>query len=74
MSESTGALIAAKTPAFAAMVTDDQGRTLYRIAKDTKAGDTLGQGVGGTWFVSSPQGKKAASGAGTSTGGDTSGY
>lgn len=131
----TGALIAAKTPSFAAMVTDDQGRTLYRFdkdtahpsasncsgdcavkwppalakdsvtvtgidkslvstvtradgskqltlggwplyrfAKDTKAGDTLGQGVGGTWFVSSPQGKKAASSAGTSTGGDTSGY
>ncbi|WP_349307831.1 MULTISPECIES: hypothetical protein [unclassified Streptomyces] len=35
------------------------GWPLYRFAKDTKPGDTKGQGVGGTWFVSSPQGRKA---------------
>lgn len=36
------------------------GWPLYRFAKDTKAGDTLGQGVGGTWFAATPEGKKAA--------------
>lgn len=30
---------------------------LYYFAKDTKAGDTNGQGVGGVWFVVSPDGK-----------------
>jgi predicted lipoprotein with Yx(FWY)xxD motif len=39
------------------------GWPLYRFAKDTKAGDTKGQGVGGTWFVSAPNGKKAAAAA-----------
>jgi len=32
----------------------------YRYAKDTKAGDTNGQGVGGTWYASAPDGKKAS--------------
>lgn len=36
------------------------GWPLYRFAKDTKAGDTLGQGVGGTWFAATPEGGKAA--------------
>ncbi|MET7697441.1 SCO0930 family lipoprotein [Streptomyces sp. NPDC005485] len=36
------------------------GWPMYRYAKDTKAGDTNGQGVGGTWFASAPDGKKAA--------------
>jgi predicted lipoprotein with Yx(FWY)xxD motif len=36
------------------------GWPLYRLAKDAKAGDTLGQGVGGTWFAATPEGKKAA--------------
>ncbi|GAA2101959.1 hypothetical protein [Actinomadura alba] len=36
------------------------GWPLYRFAKDTEPGDTKGQGVNGTWFVSSPTGKKAA--------------
>ncbi|WP_369231046.1 SCO0930 family lipoprotein [Streptomyces sp. R21] len=36
------------------------GWPMYRYAKDTKAGDTNGQGVGGTWFASAPNGKKAA--------------
>jgi predicted lipoprotein with Yx(FWY)xxD motif len=35
------------------------GYPLYRNAKDTRAGDINGQGVGGTWFASTPQGKKA---------------
>lgn len=30
---------------------------LYYFAKDTKAGDTNGQGVGSVWFVVSPDGK-----------------
>ncbi|MEW2167364.1 SCO0930 family lipoprotein [Streptomyces sp. NPDC007084] len=36
------------------------GWPMYRYAKDTKAGDTNGQGVGGTWYASAPNGKKAA--------------
>lgn len=36
------------------------GWPVYRYAKDTKAGDTNGQGVGGTWFAAAPDGKKAA--------------
>ncbi|MCX4820858.1 SCO0930 family lipoprotein [Streptomyces sp. NBC_01142] len=38
------------------------GWPMYRYAKDTKAGDAKGQGVGGTWFASAPDGKKAAPG------------
>ncbi|MGW6708228.1 SCO0930 family lipoprotein [Streptomyces sp. NPDC054956] len=36
------------------------GWPVYRFSKDTKAGDTNGQGVGGTWFAAAPDGKKAA--------------
>ncbi|CAM5390870.1 lipoprotein [Streptomyces spiroverticillatus] len=36
------------------------GWPMYRFAQDTKAGDVKGQGVGGTWFASAPDGKKAA--------------
>ncbi|MEU9004962.1 SCO0930 family lipoprotein [Streptomyces sp. NPDC048551] len=36
------------------------GWPAYRFAKDTKAGDLNGQGVGGTWFALAPDGKKAA--------------
>lgn len=45
------------------------GWPMYRYAKDTAAGDTKGQGVGGTWFASAPDGKKAeaAEPAGLST-------
>ncbi|MFD7625669.1 SCO0930 family lipoprotein [Streptomyces sp. NPDC059851] len=39
------------------------GWPVYRYAKDTKAGDLNGQGVGGTWFALAPDGKKAAKGA-----------
>lgn len=35
------------------------GWPVYRYAKDTKAGDTKGQGVGGTWNAIAPDGKKA---------------
>lgn len=39
------------------------GWPMYRYAKDTNPGDANGQGVGGTWFASAPDGKKAALGA-----------
>ncbi|MFE5812263.1 SCO0930 family lipoprotein [Streptomyces sp. NPDC056479] len=35
------------------------GWPAYRYAKDTKAGDVNGQGVGGTWYALAPTGKKA---------------
>ncbi|WP_407552832.1 SCO0930 family lipoprotein [Streptomyces sp. Pv4-95] len=35
------------------------GWPAYRYAKDTKAGDTKGQGVGGTWNALAADGKKA---------------
>ncbi|MFG3497589.1 SCO0930 family lipoprotein [Streptomyces sp. NPDC047928] len=38
------------------------GWPMYRYAKDTKAGDINGQGVGGTWYAAAPDGKKAAPG------------
>ncbi|MFJ8076546.1 SCO0930 family lipoprotein [Streptomyces sp. NPDC096176] len=50
------------------------GWPMYRYAKDTKAGDVKGQGVGGTWYAAAPDGKKAAPGAageaGEEAGGD----
>ena len=33
------------------------GLPLYYYAKDTKAGDTTGQGVAGVWYVAAPDGK-----------------
>ncbi|WP_228980819.1 SCO0930 family lipoprotein [Streptomyces sp. DH12] len=39
------------------------GWPMYRYAKDTKAGDTNGHGVGGTWYAAAPDGRKAAAGA-----------
>ncbi|KIX70055.1 lipoprotein, partial [Streptomyces sp. MBRL 10] len=38
------------------------GWPVYRYAKDAKAGDTLGEGVGGTWHALGPAGKPAAAG------------
>jgi len=35
------------------------GWPVYRFAKDTRPGDTKGQGVGGTWFGVTPDGQKA---------------
>jgi predicted lipoprotein with Yx(FWY)xxD motif len=43
------------------------GWPMYRFAKDTKPGDANGQGVGGTWFASAPDGKKAAASADSGT-------
>ncbi|WTU17283.1 SCO0930 family lipoprotein [Streptomyces sp. NBC_00073] len=42
------------------------GWPVYRYSKDTKAGETNGQGVGGTWFALAPDGKKAAKAAAAS--------
>ncbi|MFJ6572446.1 SCO0930 family lipoprotein [Streptomyces sp. NPDC091292] len=39
------------------------GWPMYRYAKDTKPGDANGQGVGGTWFASAPDGSKAKAAA-----------
>jgi predicted lipoprotein with Yx(FWY)xxD motif len=44
------------------------GWPLYKYAKDTNAGDFNGQAQGGTWFASTPEGKKAA---GAAVGGTT---
>jgi predicted lipoprotein with Yx(FWY)xxD motif len=40
------------------------GWPVYRFSKDQRAGDTNGQGVGGTWFGVRPDGKKAQGQAG----------
>ncbi|MGQ0838879.1 hypothetical protein [Actinokineospora sp.] len=39
------------------------GWPLYRFAKDKAPGDAKGQGVGGTWFAATPEGKKAVAAA-----------
>lgn len=39
------------------------GWPVYRYAKDTKAGDTLGEGVGGTWHALGPDGKPSTAAA-----------
>lgn len=39
------------------------GWPMYRYAKDTKPGEVNGHGVGGTWFASAPDGKKASAAA-----------
>ncbi|MEU3911537.1 SCO0930 family lipoprotein [Streptomyces sp. NPDC029721] len=44
------------------------GWPVYRYAKDTKAGDALGEGVGGTWHALGPDGKPAAAGKATGSG------
>ncbi|CCH35347.1 hypothetical protein ABZ816_12130 [Actinosynnema sp. NPDC047251] len=36
-----------------------KGWPVYLFSKDTKPGDTLGQGVGGTWFGVTPDGQRA---------------
>ncbi|MFD3541845.1 SCO0930 family lipoprotein [Streptomyces sp. NPDC058662] len=45
------------------------GWPAYRFAKDTRAGDVNGQGVGGVWFAFAPDGKKAAKPAAGASGG-----
>ncbi|MGW6732736.1 hypothetical protein [Streptomyces sp. NPDC055013] len=49
------------------------GWPVYRFSKDLKPGDTNGQGVGGTWFGVTPDGKKAGAGAGDGAGGQEGG-
>ncbi|OPC85294.1 hypothetical protein B4N89_25455 [Embleya scabrispora] len=39
------------------------GWPVYRFAPDTRPGDTKGQGVKGTWFAVTPDGKKAGAAA-----------
>ncbi|KAB1150038.1 hypothetical protein F7R91_04275 [Streptomyces luteolifulvus] len=47
------------------------GWPVYLFNKDTKSGDTNGQGVGGTWFGVKPDGEKAGDGqAGADSGSD----
>ncbi|WP_338060287.1 hypothetical protein [Streptomyces atratus] len=41
---------------------------MYHYAKDTAAGGANGQGVGGTWFASPPDGSRAAVNAGSPAG------
>lgn len=48
------------------------GRPLYTYAGDASAGDTTGQGVGGSWWAVSPDGMRI--GAAATTGGGGSGY
>lgn len=45
------------------------GWPVYRFSKDLKPGDTNGQGVGGTWFGVTPDGKKAGAPEGGQGGG-----
>ncbi|MFE0106217.1 hypothetical protein [Streptomyces sp. NPDC059009] len=49
------------------------GWPVYRFSKDLKPGDTNGQGVGGTWFGVTPDGKKAGQQGGGTTGGGQQG-
>ncbi|MFG1639300.1 SCO0930 family lipoprotein [Amycolatopsis sp. NPDC049252] len=44
------------------------GWALYRYAKDTKAGDATGQGVGGAWYAANAKGGKAGQQAATEAG------
>jgi predicted lipoprotein with Yx(FWY)xxD motif len=44
------------------------GWALYRYAKDAKAGDATGQGVGGAWYAANAKGGKAGQAASTESG------
>jgi predicted lipoprotein with Yx(FWY)xxD motif len=44
------------------------GWALYRYAKDTKAGDATGQGVGGAWYAANAKGGKAGQAASAEAG------
>lgn len=46
---------------------------MYRYAKEVRPGDAQGQGVGGTWFASAPDGKKAVRNADGPSGAEPAG-
>ena len=50
------ALIGTATLADGSKIVTYNKMPLYYFIKDTKAGDTVGEGVGGVWFVISPSG------------------
>jgi predicted lipoprotein with Yx(FWY)xxD motif len=52
----TGKVGTITTPEGAKQVTLN-GMPLYYFAKDTKAGDVLGQGVNSVWYVADPAGE-----------------
>lgn len=51
----TGTVATIKTPDGKNQITLN-GMPLYYFFQDAKAGDTLGQGVGGVWYLASPDG------------------
>ena len=58
----TGTVGTITTPNGAKQVTLN-GLPLYYFAKDTKAGDILGQGVNGVWYLADPSGEMIRMGA-----------
>jgi predicted lipoprotein with Yx(FWY)xxD motif/plastocyanin len=52
----TGSLLGTTTRKDGSTQVTYNGNPLYYFAKDQKAGDVTGQGVGGVWFVLSPRG------------------
>ena len=58
----TGTVGTITTPDGAKQVTLN-GLPLYYFAKDTKAGDILGQGVNGVWYLADPAGEMIRMGA-----------
>ncbi|MFI9329754.1 hypothetical protein ACIGZJ_19695 [Kitasatospora sp. NPDC052868] len=71
-----GKLVGSVTRADGSKQLTLNGWPAYRYAPDKKPGDTLGQGVGGTWFVLTPTGGKAgaAPAAPTTPSGGYGGY
>jgi predicted lipoprotein with Yx(FWY)xxD motif len=70
------ALIGTTTRADGTKQVTYKGHPLYTFVKDTKAGQTNGEGVvafGGSWFGLSPAGKQLAPASASSTSGSTSG-
>ena len=63
----SGALGTFARPDGSLQVTDDR-QALYYYAADTKAGDTTGQGVGGTWFVAPVTGTGGATASPSASG------